>query len=524
MAQSSSTGSASKKKTGRPSQNVSAIREIALRENERAKVNYEKGKDSVKQLRGDVAYRPPRITPFDKEKIQGFLQNIAGNEKNLRAAMHYMYYRSQIMFRTINWYAGIWDLRCRKVTPPYSLVDANDPSSALKAFGDTLDQLDIYKIHENMYAPFLRCYLDDIVYFIWFRDDSGAFPYILNPDWCRICGRYTAGGDLAYEVDMSKFKDPYYQELIGNLGSPLKEMYDESERTKKQWIRMPDEYCGCFKFRIEDLDHIVSPFIPVAQQVAGLSDLEDIQAIADKQSIFKLIVYSIKTLSGSKTADDWQITPDLALDYFDKFKDGSLPDYVSAVPILGDGLEAFDFSKTSADKEVDRVKNAQNNILNVSGGGAVLSSNNITTTAGFNAWLKSESEYAISSLMPQVTGFVNRMLKYDVQNPCKVDFFELTVLTKDDFRDKLLQSNQYGYSYRLALGTLYGYSEKETLATLYLENELLGLQDKMVYPLQSSFTANGEREEGYTPETGQGRPTIDNPNEISDKGDKSRNR
>ena len=520
MADNKSAGSASKKKTGRPSRNVSAIREIALQENEKAKANYQKGKESVKLLRGDANYRPPKINPFSKEKIQGFLQNISGNEKNLRAAMHYMYYRSQIMSRIINWYAAIWDLRCRKITPNYKLIDGNDPSAVLRSFSDTLDVLDRYSIHENMYAPLLRCYLDDVVYFLWFTDESGSFPYILNPEWCRICGRYMEG-DLAFEVDMSKFRDPYYQELIENLGSPLKEMSEESKRTNKSYIRVPDEYAGCFKFRIDDLDNALSPFIPLAQQVASLSDLEDIQSIADEQSIFKLILYPIKTLSGAKNTDEWAITPDLILDYFKDVKK-ALPPYAAALAILGDGLEALDFSKSSADVEVNRVKNAQDNILNVSGGGAVLSSNNITSTAAFNAWLKSESEYAISSLMPQITGFVNRMLKYELDNPCRVAFFELTVLTKDEFRDKLLQANQYSFSYRLSLGTLYGYSEKETLASLYLENELLKLHEKMAHPLQSSFTSAGTAE-GYTPETGQGAPAKDD-SEISDKGDASRNR
>lgn len=521
MAQETSTSSASKRKKN---QSVSAIREIAKRESERAQLNYEKGKDALKLLRGDSAYSPPKISTYTKEKIQGYLQNISSGEVNLRNAMHYMYYRSQILFRIINWYASIWDLRCRKVVPRYDLIKDNPSDKMMKSLNDTLDMLDLYKIHENMYAPLLRCYLDDIVYFLWYTDDCGSFPYILNPDWCRICGEYSYGGDLAFEVDMSKFQGKHWQEVIESLGSPLKEMYAEYKRNSKSWIRVPDNYAGCFKFRREDLDHIVSPFVPLLQQVAGLSDLEDIQAIADEQSILKLIVYKIKTLSGAKSSDDWEITPDLALEYFEKAKKGGLPDYVSAIPILGDGLDIIDFSKSSADTQADRLKNAQSNVMNVSGGGAVLSANNITSTAAFNAWMKSESEFAISSLMPQITGFVNRMLSYDVSNPCKVDFFEVTVLTKDEFRKSLLELNQYSFSTRLSLGTLYGFSEKDTLATLYVETELFKLPEKMIYPLQSSFTSTGSQQDGYTPETGQGRPTIEDPGELTPEGDRSRNR
>ena len=523
MADNESAGSTSvKNKVGRPNKAVAAIREMAARENEKLKKNYEKGKAAIRQTRNPNSIQRTSINPYTKERISGFLQNLSGNESNLRKAMHFMYYRSQIMFRLVNWYASIWDLRCRKVTPPYSLKGDNNADATLDSLEKTLEVLDQFKIHENMYAPLLRAYLDDVVYALWFTDESGSFPYILNPEWCRIMGRYMAG-DLVFAIDMSKYKNSNGKELIEWLGSPLKEMYDEYESTGVNYIQVPEQYSLCLKYRIDDLEHSISPFVPVLQQLAGLSDLEDIQAIADEQSIFKLVVYAIKTLSGSKTADDWQITPDIALEYFDKMVNSMLPDYIGAVPILGDGLDTLDFSKTAADTEVDRLKNAQNNILNVSGGGAVLSSNNITSTAAFNAWLQSESEFAISSLMPQITGFVNRMLSYQIPNPCRVDFFELTVLTRGEVKKNVMEANQYGISSRLALGTLLGFSEKETLANLYVENELLKLHEKMIYPLTSSFTTAGTTADGYTNEVGQGAPEKD-PSELSPEGERSRNR
>lgn len=510
-----STPNNAESKKGRPNQSVAAIREMAARENEKAKLNYEKGMDSLKKLRDPNKSYTSSITAYSKENIIAYLQNIANQEKPLREVVHYMYYRSQIFFRTLNWYASIWDLRCRKVTPDYKLVDPNDDKAMLRSFEDTLNMLDNYKVHESMYAPLLRCYLDDVVYALWFVDDTGAFPYILNPEWCKITGRYMTG-DLAFAVNMSKYNNPRYMELIEWLGSPLKEMYEEYKRSGNNYIQVPDEYALCFKYRIDDLEHCISPFVPILSQLASLNDLEDIQDIADEQSIFKLIVCAIKTLSGTKIADDWQITPDLVLEYIDRLNREAFPKWSTVVPILGDGLEVLDFSKNVSDTDVNRIKNAQSNIMNVSGGGAVLAANNITSTAAFNAWLKSESEFAISSLMPQVTGFVNRMLSYDVKNPSKVDFFEVTVLTKDELRKNLLEANQFSLSMRLAYATLLGFSEKETLASLYLETELLHLQDKMIYPLQSSYTQSASS-------SSPGAPMKDD-SELSPEGERSRNR
>ena len=48
----------------------------------------------------------------------------------------------------------------------------------------------------------------------------------------------------------------------------------------------------------------------------------------------------------------------------------------------------------------------------------------------------------------------------------------------------------------------------------YLENEILGLPEKMVFPLSSSYTQSGTGEVG--------RPTVED-DELSDSGERTRN-
>ena len=117
--------------------------------------------------------------------------------------------------------------------------------------------------------------------------------------------------------------------------------------------------------------------------------------------------------------------------------------------------------------------------------------------------------------MPQVNGLTNRILHYELSNPCKVDHFEISIYTKDEFRKSMLESCQYSFANRIAYNTLLGVSEKETLAQLYLETQVLKLQDSMVYPLTSSFTTTSSDEAG--------RPTLDDSEPISDSGERSRN-
>ena len=223
----------------------------------------------------------------------------------------------------------------------------------------------------------------------------------------------------------------------------------------------------------------------------------------------------MKTISGTKRSDDFEVSPELMLGYYNKMLD-NLPDYIAAalIPAEVDKDNVLDFSTTSSDKDVDRLEQSDKTLLGTAGGGAVLNANMITSTAAFKAWLKSESEFAISPLIPQIQGFTNRMLKYNCTNPCTVKYFEVSIYTKEDLQATLLESCQYGFSNRLAYNTFNGIDEKATIAMQLLENEILDLPNKMI-PLSSSYTQSGTTEEA-------GRPEVPD-DEISDSGERTRN-
>ena len=327
-------------------------------------------------------------------------------------------------------------------------------------------------------------------------------------------------GSYSFAVDMSKWRNAQRQEIINFIGEPLKSMYAQYEKdpTNNKYVEVPAEYSVCFKFRTDTYNMVIPPFLPLFLQIAGLEDLVDIQAEADALSIYKLIYMEMETLSGAHNADDFAVSPDLSIQYLQRMIDEKLiPDNVSAAAIPGK-LQTIDFEK-GVDKDTNSVEISSNQILQTAGGGAVINANKITSTAAFNAWLKAETEFAISPLISQIDGFCNIQLATMLKHPSTVKHFELSVYTQPEVADNMLTSCQYGYSNRLAYGTLIGISEKEQLAQIYLETEVLRLQDKMIYPLSSSFTTSND---GYTPEVGQGAPTKDD-TELTPEGDRSRN-
>lgn len=488
------------------------------------KTVFAKNSDLYKQLNDVTKMSSKTITTIDKDILRGYFRNLTRNEKNFRNTARYLYYRSNIFFRLVNWYAGMWDLRCRHIKPPFDLMKENDANKMLKSLNETLDVLDTLKLQDNMTEALITAYIEDVYYsIVYYEEDIGTFFFRLDADECKFDGRYETG-DLSFSVDMSKWKSPQRQQIIEWLGSPLKEMYAEYEKTGEKWIHCPDEYAFMLKFRTDDLYTVIPPFAPLFLMLASNEDVIDQQAVADELSIYKLVYMPLKVMkSNSNSPDNFELSADLAQKYFKVLIDDALPAYTAAAMVPGDELKVIDFSDNAND-DIDRVENSINNILATAGGGAVINTSKITSTAAFKAWLREETEFALSTLLPQINGFTNRFLLLKCSNPCTVNHFEVSVYTKDDLYDQLLQSCQYSYSNRLALNTLLGISEKETIGMNYLENTVLKLPEIMKYPLQSSFTTSNseDTEDGYTTETGQGRPSVPD-DELTPEGDKSRN-
>ena len=482
--------------------------------NHSAMERFEEANKAIKQLRDVSKTYTKTISTFDKETLRTYLSAIGSNESNLRNLSWYLYYRSQVYARIVNFYANMPDLDSRSVIPAYDLTKGGDSTKMLKSFNDTLDVLDNMRVQSEFYNVFLTCFIQDVFYGIVFYDDTGIFIFPWPADYAKITGKYMTG-DFAWAADVSYLNR--YQELLEYMPDPLQTMFNEYQSSRQKWQPVPDEYAMCIKFRSEDYQSIIPPFVPIFEALINLADLEDVQAVAAEQQIYKLLWLELETISGSKNIDDWKVDPSLVVSYYNKMINDALPDYISAAIVPGKLNEiSFPDDQTS---DTSKVASATETVLNTAGGAEILNGATINNTYAFKMASIQNTEYAISSLLPQAQSWTNRFLSYQLANPARVKFLPLSVYTKDDYRDKLLESAQNGLPTVLALNTLNGFSEKETLALNFLEQDVLGLSEKL-RPLQTSYTQSGT-EDGYTSEVGQGAPEKD-AGDLSDSGERSR--
>ena len=276
-----------------------------------------------------------------------------------------------------------------------------------------------------------------------------------------------------------------------------------------KWQPMPDEYALCTKARMESWETVCPIYSGLFIDLINLLDLADIQAIADEQQIYKLIVATIPTLKNANSADEWAVDIDTAIEYYNKLST-SVSEYVGTA-VSPMPLEVLSFSDDQA-TDTTKIQNATKSVLNTSGGAQILNSSSISGAEAFRSATRSDTEFAISGLLGQVQGFVNRMLSYQVSNPAKVKFFEVSSYTKDAFKESMQKDLNYGIVSSLALNSLNGFSELDTLALNFLEKDVLRLRDRFEPLKTASTSSNTDKEGGGQEKDGQ----------LSDEGEETR--
>lgn len=483
-----------------------------IKENDAKIKRYQAALDPLRRLRDITKSASRTISSLTKEDIVTYLKAPNANESNLRNASWYIFYRNQIYQRIIMYFASLFCFEARTIIPNYDLIKPESDDKILKSYNDTLSMMNGWNINDEFFKVVTTCLLQDVSYNVAYYEKDGLQLIPLPPDYCRIYGQYSTG-DFAFALNMGYFRGTNNY-LVDAWGEPFKTMWRNFEREGSAgiWQLVPDEYAACFKYRNYDWQSVIPVFSGLLGDLINLNDISDVQAVADKQEIYKLLWVELETITGTKIPDDWKVNPEIVIEYFERMINEALPDYASAAIVPGK-LNVIDFSSTDKTNETNKVLKGTKSVLNTSGGAQILNSAEISGTTAFNAAIKADTEFAISTLLPQIEGWFNRIMEYAVSKPSKIHFFHVGRLNKDDLRKELLENAQYSLPTKLSIMSLNGFTEMDTLALNHLENNILDLGNKFNSPLQSSYTTSNV----------VGRPVSDD-SDLTDDGEASRDK
>lgn len=433
-------------------------------------------------------------TTFDKEKLRTYMKNPLANASNLRNLSRYLYRMSSSYRRLISYNAEMIDLSYRRVIPKLNLTDELDAESAKTDYMNTIQYLNRINFNNEILKMLIIAWREDIACGIIYEDDKNEDFFILplDNDYCKISGM-NYDGSLNFAFDMTFFQKN--TDLLEYYGEPFTSMYRayESDSSNMRWQEIDPSISFCIKINTDDPVLPVPPYVALFSNIIDLCDLQNIQSVKDKLSIYKLIVAKMETLDGAEDVDEFKIDVDTALEYYSLLEE-ELPDFVGSC-ISPLPLDVINFDKDQTD-DVNKLESATKNLFNTSGGAQVLNSSTLATSSAYEVGTIVDSEYAMSSILPQLQQWINRILKYRIgDNHSIVKFIDVTKYTVKQARKDCLEACQYGFNRVLEYNALCGISEYDSICMGYLENDILQIKSTMT-PLQGASTISKEQAGG----------------------------
>lgn len=231
--------------------------------------------------------------------------------------------------------------------------------------------------------------------------------------------------------------------------------------------------------------------------------------IKTKMDNYMILTQRIPLNEKDGEANKFLIDLDTAIAFHNKASE-SLPEEVG---LITSPMEIDAIKLERKNNDYDNVAEAERNYYNAAGVSQLLFNGASATSSSLSKSIVTDEQIVFMCLQ-QFERWVNRKLKQIGKGKYKfrVRFLETTRLNVDGVRDSLLKAAQYGMPVKSALASTMGLTPSSLVSMAYLENELLGLPEKLI-PLSSAHTLSGK--------DGAGAP-MKSDDELSEAGEKTR--
>ncbi len=457
---------------------------------------------------------------FDLDEIKNTLAY--GEPASLRELSRFAYRYFGIYERVINYYSRLL-LFDYVVTPK---VKGNiSKNKILNKYNNALSFLDKMSIPVNFQYITYKVLKNGAYYGLFRVFDDGITFQELPVEYCRSRYKDSRG------IDILEFNLSYFRKITSEsdrqevLSSFPKEVVKQWERVKNSknitnnWVELDTKVGVVFHF-----GDFVPYFVNAIPELLRLDEAQDREGDREAEELQKLLINKMPI--SSKTGE-MIFEPDEAAVMHKGLVDMlSNNKYIDVLTTYGE---------TSLEQAQTTTSQAQNNSLNKCTFNAF---DNLGTSAQlFNAEGNTALKYSTdkdTSLMFSLAMIYANWLTYivndrfaDAKVSFSVEFLPTTIHNRKELMDVYLKGAQYGYS-KIYTGVAQGIKQSNLVGLLNLENDILGLSDKMI-PLSSSYTQtnneNSKNSDGKSKSTTSGKDNNSEPGRPelsdSDKSDKT---
>lgn len=455
---------------------------------------------------------------YSRETLRTYMKSPKSYESQLRNLSRYLYRLCYEYRRICLHYATMICGDAFNIIPLDDPTQEMTPEERTNIWYETMIRWQRMDFASELVKLLLVAWREDSVY-AYVYDDSDqeggtCFYQILDGDYCRVSS--VEAGVFRFAFDFSYFRS--HETYLEYWDSEFKSKYEAYQKDSTlRWQELEPERQVCFKVNSDDPTMDYPSFASLFEAIISNIDLQALKTAKDELSAYKLLVARLKPISGSDDPDDFEVDPDTALKYYNKFV-AALPECVNAClsPVPIEPIEFKDLNNTD---DTDMISNSISNIFKHIGG-VILNSDKSGTTI-YEAQIIADMEIAQSTLLPQVQRYLNLYFNYTIGTGH--GYFKyidgVCPYTRRQKRKELVESAQNGFS-RMSIGILDGNTALEQISMLKLEKDL-GLVDLMSNPLSTSYTQSGSTQESETDPIKGGAPEKDT-DDLTDKGSKSR--
>lgn len=431
---------------------------------------------------------------YNKADIQRALGAPYSNQSILRNAVRYLYVTSPHFYRLIQYFAALTDFSY--YVSPYRI----DPQKANQKtinynYRKVLNLFSSMNIKTQCSKMLTVCLREDVFYgTAWVSDDNIVIQQ-LPSEYCQIASVEDGVPNVTF--DFSYFVSKPH--LINFFPREFKEKYDEYKRSgsKKKWLELDSPTSFAVKCNTDTLEYAVPPFAGLLREIFDLEDYKLLKLAKTTIDNYAMISMDIPTDDEGHAL----IEEGKAKEYWSNL-DSIVPDEIGtmATPMK---LNKISFERSGAN-QADTIAEAEQNLFTAAGVSSLLFNNE---KASSNALLLSiKADQALTyGIVKSIGDALNRILHAQPYGKYwKLTFIDCSPVNRKEVGDQYLKAAQYGLPTVMMYAASQGLGQAEFDSMNFLENDVLGLKEKLI-PLRSSATqssvsdSKGATDEGGAP-------------------------
>lgn len=459
----------------------------------------------------------PTFAKYTKDDITTYLSNPYRYEKQLRAAVVYIYGASCHFRRLIQYFVSLSDLSY--VVAPYKV----DPSKANKTsinrnYRKVLNTMSNMSCRTQFPKILSVCLREDVFYgTCWVTNDNFTIQQ-LPSDYCAIA---TVEGNVPnVTFDFSYFSGIREKDL-DYYPPEFRQKYRkyQNDRRGMRWQELDSPTSFAIKCNNDILAYALPPFAGILREVYSLEDYKDLKLTKTALENYAMLVMKL----GLTEDGEWQMDYGKAVKFW-KNLDAVLPDEIGSV-LSPMEIEKIGFERTHPGN-TDTIAEAEENLFSAAGVSSLLFNN---PKASANALILSiKADQAITyGIVKSIEDAVNRYIQAQSYGKnFRVTFLDVSPFNRKECGDMYLKACQYGVPMVSYYCASQGLGQAEMDSMNFLENDVLEIK-KLFIPLQSSSTqsssssqsAGASDSEAATDEGGA--PTKD-AEDLTESGEQNR--